>query len=138
MMGWRMLVAAAVLVAGLAAPRPVRAEFAEDAGWGVLTVLANVGYMPAKTVYSLVGGLSGGLAYVCTGGDTETASNVWSPAMGGTYVLTPSMIRGEDPIAFAGPMATPEVAADPVADAAPADEVPPSAHGRQDEHLPSS
>ncbi|HXJ37498.1 MAG TPA: hypothetical protein VMS22_26015 [Candidatus Eisenbacteria bacterium] len=139
-MGWRMLMAAAVLVAGLAAPRPVRAEFAEDAGWGVLTVLANVGYMPAKIVYSVVGGLTGGFAYVCTGGDTETASNVWSPAMSGTYVLTPAMIRGEESIAFAGPM-TPaaEAAADPVADAAPADEgAPANAHGRQDERLPSS
>jgi hypothetical protein len=136
MKGWRLLVAAAVVATGLGAPGPARAAFAEEAGWGVLTVLANVGYMPAKTVYAVLGGLTGGLAYVCTGGDTETATNVWSPSLGGTYVLTPSMIRGEDPIAFAGTPAAPsldEAASDPVPDAA---DDPPSSHGRRDESLP--
>ena len=103
MMGWRSLVTSAALVSMLAAPAAVRAEEpAESAGWGVLAVFANVGYMPVKTVYALMGGLTGGLAFACTGGDLETASSVWEPSLGGTYVLTPSMIRGEDSILFAG------------------------------------
>ena len=100
--------AAVVLAASLGAPRPARAEFAEDAGWGLLTVLGNLVYMPGKTVYSLMGGLTGGLAYVCTGGNFDTASTVWSMSMGGTYVLTPGMLRGETPIAFAGGSSEPE------------------------------
>lgn len=102
MMGWRSMVAGAVLAAALAVPQAARAEFLEDAGWGTLTVLSNVFYMPAKVLYATTGGITGGFAYGLTGGDYETANEVWVPAMGGTYVLTPGMIRGEDSIAFAG------------------------------------
>jgi len=137
MKGWRLLLAAAALVTSLGAANPARAEFAEDAGWGFLTVLSNVGYMPVKTVYSLLGSLTGGLAWVCTGGDFDTASTVWSTAMGGTYVLTPSMIRGEDPIAFAGSTETGQAVSDAPAAPDAAAETP-SAHGRRDEELPAS
>jgi hypothetical protein len=85
-------------------PNAARAseDYPENAGWGVLAVFANLGYMPVKTVYAVLGGVTGGLAYVCTAGSYETASNIWAMSLGGTYVLTPSMIRGEDPILFAG------------------------------------
>lgn len=132
MKGWRLVVAAAVIVTSLGAPRPARAEFAEDAGWGVLTVFANLGYMPVKTVYSVLGGLTGGLAYVCTAGDFDTAKTVWQMAMGGTYVLTPSMIRGEDPIAFAGTTA-------PTESQAAVEEVDTqSSQGLREQELPAS
>ena len=32
----------------------------------------------------------------------QTAETVWVTSMGGTYVITPPMLRGEEPIAFAG------------------------------------
>lgn len=102
MMGWRSMVAGAVLAASIVAPQAARAEFLEDAGWGTLTVLSNVFYMPAKVLYATTGGITGGFAYGLTGGDLDTANDVWVPAMGGTYVLTPGMIRGDDPISFAG------------------------------------
>jgi hypothetical protein len=54
-----------------------------------------------KLCYSLIGGVTGGLAYGLTAGDFQTAQNVWTTTMGGTYVLTPRNLRGEDPIAFA-------------------------------------
>ena len=61
MKGWRTLVVAAAVAATLGAPRAVRAEdYPNQAGWGVLAVLANVGYMPAKMIYALTGGLTGG------------------------------------------------------------------------------
>ncbi len=132
MKGLRLVVAAAVVAASLAAPRVARAEYGDEAGWGVLSVIANVGYMPAKTIYALTGGLTGGLAYVCTGGSYETASSVWTPSLGGTYALTPSMLRGEEPIAFAGGASSDRVVSD-----APADEAP-SQHGRREESLPAS
>jgi hypothetical protein len=109
MKGWRLLVASAALVSLVAQPVAVRAEEpVESAGWGVLAVFANVGYMPAKTIYALMGGLTGGLAFLCTGGDLDTASSIWEPSLGGTYVLTPGMIRGEDQILFAGPSSATE------------------------------
>lgn len=102
MKGWRRTVAATALAVATVVARPAQAGFLEDAGWGSLTILANVGYMPAKLVYAMLGGLTGGMAFGLTGGDTATATNIWATSMEGTYVLTPPMLRGEEPIAFAG------------------------------------
>src|SRR5512145_1466187 len=105
MMGGRRLQAfagALVLATTLGGAVPARAEFLEDAGWGALTVFANFGYMPAKLIYATFGGMTGGLAYGLTAGDFQTAETIWGTSMGGTYVLTPRMLQGEDPIAFAG------------------------------------
>src|SRR3989442_5620422 len=95
---------AAVLALGvcLGTAGPARAGYLEDAGWGTLTVVANVVYMPAKITYAALGGLTGGFAFALTGGDLKTAETVWVTSMGGTYVVTPRMLQGEDPIAFAG------------------------------------
>jgi len=97
----RMVVVGAVLAGTLSASTPARAGYLEEAGWGSLTMLANVAYMPAKLVYATLGGLTGGLAYACTAGNLRTAENVWSTSMGGTYVLTPPMLRGQQGITFA-------------------------------------
>jgi hypothetical protein len=100
----RMWLAAAAVASSLCVSQVVRAEeYPESAGWGALAVGANLGYVPAKTLYAVLGGLTGGFAYAFTGGDYETASNVWERSLGGTYVLTPSMVRGEDPVVFVGP-----------------------------------
>jgi hypothetical protein len=90
------------MAGGLASATPAHAGFLEDAGWGTLTVLTNVIYMPAKLVYATLGGITGGLAFALTGGDTQTAENVWVTSMGGNYVVTPNMLRGEEAIAFSG------------------------------------
>jgi hypothetical protein len=74
-----------------------------DAGYGVVCVVANVLYMPAKVVYATIGTLTGGLAYILTVGDADTAQKVWSPSVGGSYVVTPAMVRGDEPILFNGP-----------------------------------
>jgi hypothetical protein len=103
MKGWRRRsLAAAALALGLVAARPAHAAYLDDAGWGALTVLANVAYMPAKLVYAALGGLTGGMALGVTGGDMNTAETVWVTSMGGTYVLTPRMLQGLDPVSFAG------------------------------------
>jgi hypothetical protein len=112
MKGWRGLIAAVTLVAGLASAAPARAGYLEDAGWGTLTMLSNVFYMPAKFVYATAGGLTGGFAFALTGGDLETAEKIWVTSMGGTYVLTPGMLQGQDAIAFTGTPATSNATAD--------------------------
>jgi hypothetical protein len=93
---------ALALAATLAGVPAARADFLEDAGWGSLTVLSNLGYMPVKVLYSGLGGLTGGLAYGLTVGDLDVANKVWVPSMAGTYVLTPEMLRGDKEIAFVG------------------------------------
>jgi hypothetical protein len=118
---WRLLTAAAVFAGALGAPQAARAEdFGENAGWGVLAVLSNIGYMPAKFVYATFGGLTGAFAYAVTLGDYEVSRNIWNASLGGTYVLTPSMMRGEDPIVFVGMPEVPgEVAEKSVASTPP-------------------
>ena len=90
----------------LMAPTRARADFLEDAGMGTATVLANVLYMPTKLVYATLGGITGSFAYVLTGANYEAAERVWTPSLGGNYVLSPDQLRGNQPIYFSAP-ATP-------------------------------
>jgi hypothetical protein len=71
-------------------------------GWGLAAVGANLIYIPAKITYALLGGVVGGLAYALTVGNTEVVETIWSPSLGGTYVLTPRMVAGEDEVYFSG------------------------------------
>jgi hypothetical protein len=75
----------------------------KGAGIGAATLLANVGYIPAKTVYAILGGIAGGAGFALTGGNQQTANSIWRSSLGGDYVLTPDMIRGDSPIHFSGP-----------------------------------
>ncbi len=74
-----------------------------DAGYGTLAVLTNLLYMPVKVVYASLGLVTGSLAYVLTVGNTDTAQQIWSPSVGGSYVVTPAMLRGDEPVLFNGP-----------------------------------
>lgn len=74
----------------------------EELGYGVGSVLANVVYMPAKITYAGLGLLTGGLGYVLTGGRADVANNIIYPSVKGNYVVTPSHLKGTDPIYFVG------------------------------------
>ena len=117
MRGWRGVVAATALAVSLGSAEPARAGFLEDAGWGSLTVLSNVVYMPVKLVYATLGGLTGGIALGLTGGDLDVAETIWVTSMGGNYVLTPPMLRGEESISVAG---TPGITSEPLDSGEPA------------------
>jgi len=104
----RMIGVALGLTVVLAA-RPALAEednFLADVGIGLGTALVNVLYIPAKFTYATVGSLIGGFAWVLTLGDTDTAMGVWEPTLGGSYVVTPSMLRGDEPVEFSGTTST--------------------------------
>lgn len=88
----------------LTTPALARADFLEDAGMGTATVLANVIYMPTKLVYATLGGITGGFAYLLTGANYEVAERVWTPSLGGNYVLVPEQLRGNQPIYFSAPV----------------------------------
>jgi hypothetical protein len=66
------------------------------------TVLVNVGYVPAKVVFAGVGAATSGVAYLVTLGNSEKARPIWNASVGGNYVVTPSMIDGEQTIHFVG------------------------------------
>jgi len=93
----------------LSQPEPAPAELDEeqqagqDFGWGVGSVLASVFYSPLKLTYASLGLITGGLAFVLSGGRPDVANNIIYPAIQGDYVITPSHLKGEEPVIFLGP-----------------------------------
>jgi hypothetical protein len=75
-------------------------------GIGAGTVAGNIFYVPAKMVYGVLGGITGGASYLLTGGNTQTANTIWRSSLGGDYVLTPDMVAGQKPVHFSGPTTT--------------------------------
>jgi len=99
-------VVAAIICLGITGP--ARAEqhedenFASSFGLGVGAVFVDLIYMPVKFVYATLGGITGSLAYCLTVGRTDTAMAIWRPSLGGTYVVTPAMLKGDEEIHFSG------------------------------------
>ena len=81
-----------------AAEQPVSSE----AGYGVGAALASVFYIPVKVTYAGLGLLTGGLGWVVSGGRSDVANNIIYPAVGGNYLVTPSHLKGTEPIYFVG------------------------------------
>lgn len=115
-MGRRLMGTAAAMILAAALCGPVRA--AEDGrgnpdrpstagklGWGLAAVGTNLGYMPAKMLYALGGGLVGLLAWGFTAGDDNVLYGILDPAFGGTWAVTPENFWDSDnhPIMFSGP-----------------------------------
>ena len=99
--------AAAMAVVVAIAPMTAEAsstskEAGSDFGVGMVTVFANVAYMPVKVVYGVLGGITGCFAFVLSGGNRAVADGVWVPSLGGDYVLTMDMVTGREPVHFNG------------------------------------
>lgn len=92
---------------------------AEDLGYGVGAVLATIFYSPAKITYASLGLITGGLGFVLTGGNSDVANSIVYPAIGGSYVITPRHLRGEEPVIFVGPPPALDAQPQPVADPIP-------------------
>ena len=92
------------LYAQTAAPNTQAAEqpVGEEAGYGVGAALASVFYIPVKVTYAGLGLLTGGLGYLLSGGKADVANNIIYPAVRGNYVVTPSHLKGTEPIYFVG------------------------------------
>jgi hypothetical protein len=90
----------------VATVRSVRAEealpYGQQAGWGFAAVGTNLLYIPAKVTYVIVACITGGLVYGLTLGNSRAVDAIFSPALGGTYVISPAMMRGDEPIFFFG------------------------------------
>jgi len=83
----------------------------EEAGYGVGAALASVFYIPAKVMYAGLGLMTGGVGYVVSGGKADVANNIIYPAVRGNYLVTPSNLKGTEPIYFVGaPPPSPETA----------------------------
>ena len=71
-------------------------------GYGFGSVLANMFYIPAKITYAGLGLMTGGVGYLITGFRGDVANNIIYPAVGGNYVVTPSQLKGTEPLYFVG------------------------------------
>jgi len=114
--GW---VLTASLVLAPARAMATSESYVDEFGLGVGSIVVNLLYMPVKFVYGTLGAVTGGLAFVLTGGRLDTAKAVWKPSMGGTYVVTPSMLRGDDPIYFSGSADSAEARPEPAEEEKP-------------------
>jgi len=74
----------------------------DELGYGFGSALASVFYIPAKVTYAGLGLLTGGLGFVLTGGRADVANNIIYPAVRGNYVVTPSNLKGTEPLYFVG------------------------------------
>jgi hypothetical protein len=87
----------------------------EEAGYGVGAAVASFFYIPAKVMYAGLGLMTGGVGYVVSGGRADVANNIIYPAVRGNYLVTPSNLKGTEPIYFVGappPSPEPEPRAD--------------------------
>ena len=92
-----------VIALGLLTPYNAKAEStASNVGYGVGSVFASCLYSPAKLVYAGLGGLTGGIGFLLTGGNQDVAKKIWTPSVRGTYVITPDMLKGKDEVQFVG------------------------------------
>jgi len=100
------LVAAMVVGVLAGAPSGARADDVQraksDAGVGLATAVANLFYIPAKLGYAILGGVTGGLSYVCTGGNQQVAERVWVSSLGGDYIISRQQLQGNEPLRFSG------------------------------------
>jgi len=73
-----------------------------DAALGAGSFFLTLVYSPVKLAYAILGGVVGGFTYALTGGNLETAQDVWEPSVYGTYVITPDHLKGNEPVRFFG------------------------------------
>ncbi len=91
---------AAPAFAGTEAPRSEKTL--KNAGLEFLSLLATIPYGAAKIGYALTGAAVGGLEYAWSEGQSQPAREIWESSMGGTYIITPEHLKGEQPIKFFG------------------------------------
>lgn len=75
---------------------------ASGAGMQVASAVSTILYFPFKGAFAIGGGIVGGLAYVFSGFNEQTAKSIWIPSMYGTYVITPEHLTGDRPVRFLG------------------------------------
>lgn len=85
--------------AGAQYEEPPSAAYEGVVGFG--SVVCTLVYAPVKVVYAILGSVVGGLALLVTF-DTETASSIVTPAVGGDYVVAPENLEGRVPLRFIG------------------------------------
>ena len=87
-----------------APPSSESTEGGTPAGAGMLAAagFSTLLYFPLKAVFAIGGGIVGGLTYLFSGLDENSAKKVWDTTLYGTYIITPDHLQGNRPIRFLG------------------------------------
>ena len=73
-----------------------------DAGIGAGSALSSLVYGPVKIAFAVTGMVIGPFAWALSGGDSDVMWRVIDTSVRGDYVVTPSHLRGEQPLEFFG------------------------------------
>lgn len=96
-----------LMIALVAAPSAVLAEgkateVAKESGLGVAAAVSSLVYAPVKLIYATGGLMVGAVAWLFTAGDADVAEQILTRSLRGTYVITPKILLGEEPLEFVG------------------------------------
>jgi hypothetical protein len=72
----------------------------QQIAYGAGSFFGTLLYAPFKTAFCVVGAVTSGLTLPF--GGTQTAGKVATAACGGTWVITPSTLKGQEPVRFVG------------------------------------
>ena len=80
---------------------PAAADSAgQDVVYGAGSVLGTVVYAPFKATFCILGGITSGFTFPFAGADT--AGKVATAGCGGTWAITPAVLKGQDQVRFVG------------------------------------
>jgi hypothetical protein len=76
------------------------ASAAQDVAYGAGSVLGTLVYAPFKVTFCMLGGITSGFTLPLAGADT--AGRVVTNTCGGTWAITPSVLKGQESVQFVG------------------------------------
>jgi hypothetical protein len=96
-----------LMIALVATPSAVLAEekateVAKESGLGAAAAVSSLVYAPVKLIYATGGLMVGAVAWLFTAGDADVAEQILTRSLRGTYVITPEILLGEEPLEFVG------------------------------------
>jgi hypothetical protein len=94
-----LALAAGLAVAGWAAPAAADSA-AQEVAYGAGSVLGTAVYAPFKATFCILGGITSGFTFPFAGADT--AGKVATAGCGGTWAITPGVLKGQEHVKFVG------------------------------------
>ena len=91
--------AASLAIVGPAAPAAADSA-AQDVAYGTGSVLGTLIYAPFKATFCILGGVTSGFTFPFAGADT--AGRVATAGCGGTWAITPAVLKGQEHVKFVG------------------------------------
>jgi hypothetical protein len=97
----RIMVFPLAILVGATLVTPASADSAaQDVAYGTGSVFSTLVYAPVKGAVCILGGVTAGFTLPFAGPDT--AGKVAGRACGGTWAITPSVLKGKEPVHFVG------------------------------------